>query len=75
MNVLMLKCLYGFCTVYLYGAYVCTSRCLMYVWRRLYRDHGKIDSFQMMCGVNISSICLTSLALVFAGEIPMVTLT
>eukprot|EP01036_Dinobryon_divergens_P035306 gene35306-45717_t len=39
---------------------------------RLYRDHGKIDSFQMMCGVNISSICLTSVALVFAGELPMV---
>lgn len=39
---------------------------------RLYKDYGKIDSFQMMCGVNISSIVITSMALIVSGELPLV---
>jgi adenosine 3'-phospho 5'-phosphosulfate transporter B2 len=39
---------------------------------RLYRDYGKIDSFQMMFGVNVSSIIITAVALFFSGEIPLI---
>jgi len=39
---------------------------------RLYKDYGKIDSFQMMCGVNVSSIVITSIALIVSGELPLV---
>jgi solute carrier family 35 (adenosine 3'-phospho 5'-phosphosulfate transporter), member B2 len=36
---------------------------------RLYRDYGKIDSFQMMFGVNVSAITITAFALVLSGEL------
>ena len=39
---------------------------------RIYRDHGKIDHFYMMYGVNVSSIIVTSVALVASGEIPKI---
>lgn len=39
---------------------------------RIYRDYGKIDHFHMMYGVNVSSIIVTSIALIASGEIPRV---
>ena len=39
---------------------------------RIYRDYGKIDHFHMMYGVNVSSIIVTSVALVASGEIPRI---
>jgi adenosine 3'-phospho 5'-phosphosulfate transporter B2 len=36
---------------------------------KLYKEHGKVDHFQMMYGVNVSSIIITSLALLVSGEI------
>lgn len=39
---------------------------------RLYRDYGKISHYQMMFGVNVSAIIITSLALLVSGEIPSV---
>ena len=39
---------------------------------RIYRDYGKIDHFHMMYGVNVSSIIVTTFALVASGEIPRV---
>jgi solute carrier family 35 (adenosine 3'-phospho 5'-phosphosulfate transporter), member B2 len=39
---------------------------------RLYRDYGKISHYQMMYGVNVSSIILTITAMLFSGEIPFV---
>lgn len=39
---------------------------------RIYRDYGKIDHFHMMYGVNVSSIIVTSVALVASGEIPKI---
>lgn len=39
---------------------------------RVYRDYGKVDSLQMMFGVNVSSIVLTSAALLLSGELFLV---
>jgi len=39
---------------------------------RVYRDYGKIDQYHMMFGVNVSSIVITSVALVLSGELPLV---
>lgn len=39
---------------------------------RIYRDYGKIDHFHMMYGVNVSSIIVTTVALIASGEIPKV---
>jgi len=39
---------------------------------KLYKDYGKIESFQMMFGVNVSSIIFTVIALVVSGDIPLV---
>lgn len=39
---------------------------------KLYKDYGKIDSFQMMYGVNISALVITSVALIFSGELYLV---
>lgn len=39
---------------------------------RIYRDYGKIDHFHMMYGVNVSSIIVTTIALIASGEIPRV---
>jgi adenosine 3'-phospho 5'-phosphosulfate transporter B2 len=39
---------------------------------KLYKDYGKIESFQMMFGVNVSSIIFTIFALVISGDIPLV---
>lgn len=39
---------------------------------KLYKDYGKIDSFQMMFGVNVSSIIFTIIALLLSGDIPLV---
>ena len=39
---------------------------------RIYRDYGKIDHFHMMYGVNVSSIIVTTFALIASGEIPSV---
>lgn len=36
---------------------------------KLYKDYGKVDHFQMMYGVNVSSIIITSLALLLSGEV------
>lgn len=36
---------------------------------RIYRDYGKIDSIQMMFGVNVSAIIITVGALLLSGEI------
>ena len=36
---------------------------------RIYRDYGKIDHYQMMFGVNVSAIAITSLALLLSGEL------
>lgn len=39
---------------------------------RVYRDYGKIDHYHMMFGVNVSSILITTVALLLSGEIPLV---
>jgi len=39
---------------------------------RVYRDYGKIDHYHMMYGVNVSSIIITTVALLLSGEIPLV---
>jgi adenosine 3'-phospho 5'-phosphosulfate transporter B2 len=39
---------------------------------RIYREYGKIDHFQMMFGVNVSSIMISSAVLVLSGELPQV---
>jgi adenosine 3'-phospho 5'-phosphosulfate transporter B2 len=39
---------------------------------RIFRDYGKIDPYHMMYGVNVSSIILTTVALVGSGEIPKI---
>lgn len=36
---------------------------------KLYKDYGKVDHFQMMYGVNVSSIIITSIALLVSGEV------
>jgi adenosine 3'-phospho 5'-phosphosulfate transporter B2 len=39
---------------------------------RIYRDHGKIDHYHMMFGVNLSSVILTTAAMIMSGDIPRV---
>ena len=41
---------------------------------KLYNKYGRpnIDPYQMMLGVNISAICLTTAGLLFSGDIPVV---
>lgn len=59
----------GFCLLCMYV--ICDA--FTPQWQsRLYRKYGKIDSFQMMFGVNVSSIFFTSIALVVSGDIPLV---
>lgn len=56
----------------LLSAYVLSDSFTAQWQSRIYRDYGKIDQFHMMFGVNVSSIILTALALIFSGEIPVV---
>jgi len=39
---------------------------------KLYEQHGKIDHWHMMFGINVSSVCLTVAAMVISGDIPAV---
>lgn len=39
---------------------------------RVYRDYSQVDSFQMMFGVNVSAVLLTSGALLLSGELGLV---
>lgn len=41
---------------------------------RIYRDYGKanVDQYQMMLGVNVSAICITTLGLIVSGDFPTV---
>ena len=41
---------------------------------RVYRDYGKanVDPYQMMLGVNVSAICITTAGLILSGDLPIV---
>lgn len=41
---------------------------------RVYRKYGKknVDQYQMMLGVNVSAICITTAGLVMSGDLPIV---
>jgi len=39
---------------------------------KIFRDYGKIDPYHMMYGVNVSSIIITTVALIGSGEIPKI---
>ena len=41
---------------------------------RIYADYGKenVDPFQMMLGVNVSAICITTAGLILTGDFPIV---
>ena len=40
----------------------------------MYKDDGRnnVDPYQMMLGVNISAICITTAGLIVSGDIPIV---
>ena len=59
----------GFC---LLCVYVLSDSFTSQWQSKLYKDYGKIESFQMMFGVNVSSIIFTILAMIISGEIPLV---
>jgi adenosine 3'-phospho 5'-phosphosulfate transporter B2 len=40
---------------------------------RIYRDYGKIDHYHMMFGVNVSSIIITTVALLLSGDVMKVS--
>lgn len=54
--------------------YICFDSFTSQYQDKLYNKYGRsnIDPYQMMLGVNISAITLTTAALVFSGEIPIV---
>jgi adenosine 3'-phospho 5'-phosphosulfate transporter B2 len=63
---------YEFIGIVLLVLYVLSDSFTSQWQSRIYRDHGSnIDHFQMMFGVNVSSIAITSIALVLSGEIPI----
>lgn len=39
---------------------------------KLYAQYGKIDHWHMMFGINASSVCITTMAMILSGEIPVV---
>ncbi|RYG96097.1 hypothetical protein EON65_54940, partial [archaeon] len=59
---------YGICLLCLYVmADSFTSQ-----WQsKVYKDYNKVDSFQMMYGVNVSASIITCFALVFSGELTL----
>ena len=57
---------------FLLSAYIVSDSFTSQWQSKLYADYGKIDSFQMMFGVNLSSIVITTIAMIFAGDIPVV---
>jgi len=56
----------------LLSAYVLSDSFTSQWQSRVYRDYGKIDHYHMMFGVNVSSIVITTVALLLSGEIPLV---
>lgn len=62
----------GFFGFLLLVAYVMADSFTSQWQSRLYRDYNKsIDHFQMMYGVNLTSIMITLVALIVSGEIPI----
>ena len=57
---------------FLLSAYIVSDSFTSQWQSKLYADYGKIDSFQMMFGVNLSSIVITTIAMIFTGDIPVV---
>lgn len=52
-----------------------TFDCFTSQWQdKIYVTYGKqnVDPYQMMLGVNVSAICITTLGLIFSGDFPIV---
>jgi len=58
--------------IVLLGVYIISDSFTSQYQTAIYKQYGKIDQFHMMFGVNLSAICITAVALIVSGEIPIV---
>jgi adenosine 3'-phospho 5'-phosphosulfate transporter B2 len=56
----------------LLSTYVLSDSFTAQYQNKIYSEYGKLNQYHMMFGVNVSSIIITSIAMLFSGEIYMV---